>query len=67
MSDLSTIGNAAIDAAVDAERKRCVAILQAARLGEVDQDLRAIISLINSGRPARELIEEAKRVRAWAP
>lgn len=38
-----------IDAARDAERKRCVDILQLARFGEIDQDWRSVISMIESG------------------
>lgn len=36
-----------IDDAVRAERKRCVGILQRAREGDIDGDLRALISRIN--------------------
>lgn len=34
---------------IDAERDRCVAIVQMARMGEIDQDWRAIISIIEGG------------------
>ena len=42
------------------ERDRCVAIVQAARCGEIDQDFRAIISMIEGGRSVEDLIAEAE-------
>ena len=45
---------------VVAERDRCAAIVQAARFDEVDRDWRAIVSMIEGGRSAEELIAEAK-------
>lgn len=38
-----------VDEARAAELLRCVGIVQAARFGEVDQDFRAVISMIESG------------------
>ena len=43
-----------IEKAVAAERERCIAIIQRARLGEIDQDFRSIISRIKCGMPANE-------------
>ena len=39
---------AVVDAAVAEERKRCAAIVQAARHGEIDNDLRSIIHRIEN-------------------
>ena len=36
----------------DLERDRCIAILHRARFGEIDTDLRSLISRIKSGEPA---------------
>lgn len=43
---------------VEVERERCRAIVSAARHGEVDHDLRAIISMIEDGSPI-ELLKRA--------
>lgn len=61
-SDNSHGGTAALTAmkaAVSAERERCAAIVGAARCGEVDQDFRAIIHMIEGGSSAEELVERA--------
>lgn len=44
----------------DDERARCVAIVQAAREGEIDNDLRTIIYLIKTGEPIEEILEESE-------
>jgi hypothetical protein len=56
MTDIHPVGKAiltladrAAKEAIAAERKRCLAIISAARFGEVDQDFRAIRSMIESG------------------
>lgn len=41
------------------ERERCSEIVSAARFGEVDQDFRAVIHMIEGGRTAEELKKEA--------
>lgn len=38
-----------VNAAIEAERKRCVAIINAAREGEIDADLRSIRARIDRG------------------
>jgi len=43
---------------IGAERERCAAIVQAARFDEVDRDWRCLISMIEGGRPAADLIAE---------
>jgi hypothetical protein len=43
------------DAAVLVERERCIDIVQAARFGDVDRDLRSIIHMIESGQTATEI------------
>lgn len=42
-------------AALGAERKRCLAIVQAARNDEIDGDFRAIKSMIESGWPIEKI------------
>lgn len=49
---------AAMTAAVDAERKRCAAIVNAARHGEVDGDFRCLRSMIEGGEPIEALIKQ---------
>ena len=49
---------AAVDAAVDAERKRCVEILQLARCDEIDRDWRSIIYRIEAGDTVEDIKAE---------
>jgi hypothetical protein len=44
-----------LKAAVYAERARCVAIVQAARFGEIDHDFRSIVHMIESGETVQQL------------
>ena len=44
-----TLAEGAARQAVASERERCLAIISAARFGEVDQDFRAIPSMIECG------------------
>ena len=53
--------DAAISQAVDAERQRCVAIIQAVRCGELDRDYRSIVSMIEGG----ETVEQMKARDAY--
>jgi hypothetical protein len=45
---------------VKQERARCIAILQAARFGDIDGDLRSLISRIESGDPFPDPNDEAE-------
>lgn len=45
----------AINAAVTAERRRCSDIVQGARQGDLDNDLRSIISMIEGGLTVAEI------------
>lgn len=51
---ISRMVGAAMEAARDAERKRCIAIVSAARFGEIDGDLRCLISRMEGGKPFPE-------------
>ena len=48
-----------MEKAVSAERGRCIAIINAARSGEVDQDLRSIRSMIECGWPLDKILNAA--------
>jgi hypothetical protein len=43
--------------AAEAERKRCVEIVQLARFGEIDRDWRAIVHIIETGWSIEEIKE----------
>jgi predicted regulator of amino acid metabolism with ACT domain len=45
----------AIAEAIEIERKRCASILSAARFHEVDNDLRAIKAMIESGKSVEQI------------
>lgn len=44
-----------LDQGVQQERERCAAIVTAARFGELDQDFRAIIHMIEGGLSVEQL------------
>jgi len=50
-----------LDAAVAEERERCIGIVQLARLGEIDGDLRSIISRIKHGKSLEAIKAERSR------
>lgn len=47
---------AVLTAAIGEERKRCRAIICAAREGEIDGDLRTLIYMIESGRTVEDIL-----------
>lgn len=53
--------NEIFDEGVKAERARCVAIVNAARFGNIDGDLRSIRSRIESGEDFHETTQNERR------
>lgn len=61
MNELASLGFAivpkdlSVASAVETERDRCFAIVEAARFGEVDRDFRAICHMIEGGRSLEQI------------
>jgi hypothetical protein len=53
-----TLAEGAAKQAVATERKRCLAIISAARFAEVDQDFRAIYAMIECGLTVEQIKKE---------